>query len=390
MKKILRHGIALLWGSLALLLTAVSCDKDPEPEPETSSVLIYMAANNSLFPYVSDCMSQIRRGFLPEKGTGELQVLVFCRGKGDLPMLMKLTRRPDGTGLDTVVLRIYENQINSVSAETLNRVIRDAEAVSPATHHGLVMWSHSTGYLPSGYYSNPVETLREGRPLMKSFGSDDSHPGEMEITDLAEALPHHYDFILFDSCFMGGVEVAYELREKCDYLAFTPTEIAAQGFPYYTMFETLWNGGTTTEDALKAICEECYRYYADRSGCTVSLVRTAALPTLASVCEVIFRDHRDEIFGLEFSEVQPYFRHGDHWFFDFGDIISQVTDGDEYERFGAALEEAIVYKASTPYFMGLAINKYSGLSMYLPRSEYVNLNRFYRDLAWNIATTLVE
>ena len=56
----------------------------------------------------------------------------------------------------------------------------------------------------------------------------------------------------------------------------------------------------------------------------------------------------------------------------------------------AALAECISYKAATPSFLGIAIKNYSGLSMYLPGAGDTQLNEFYKTLAWNKATNLVE
>ena len=43
------------------------------------------------------------------------------------------------------------------------------------------------------------------------------------------------DFIIFDACFMGSVEVAYELRDVCDKIVASPTEVIAEGMDYITM-----------------------------------------------------------------------------------------------------------------------------------------------------------
>lgn len=375
---------------LALVVSMTGCGHEEWPDPESSSVLFYMEANNSLSIYSYDFMDQITQGFLPERNTGKCEVLVYCHMPNRCPQLMKLTRRANGTGLDTLVLKVYDMATNSSSAKTLRQVILDAEAVAPAARHGLVLWSHATGYLPSGYFNNPVESIK---PVRKTFGSSYNYTEEIEIIDLAEALPHHYDFILFDCCLMGGVEVAYELRDKCDYIAFSPAEIMAKGFPYYVMLEAIWKG-KSIEQALTEICEEFYSYYSAREGGTVTLVKTANLGALADACRTVFTNHRDEIYALSFNSVQRYFRYNYHWYFDLGDIVEQVATPAEFAAFQAALDDVIVYKAATDHFLiyqgGFYITKYSGLSSYLPRPDYHYLNNSYYPLAWNQATGLVE
>ena len=41
----------------------------------------------------------------------------------------------------------------------------------------------------------------------------------MEITDFAMALADHlFEFIIFEACYIAGIEVAYELRNKAPYI----------------------------------------------------------------------------------------------------------------------------------------------------------------------------
>ena len=42
----------------------------------------------------------------------------------------------------------------------------------------------------------------------------------------------HFDFIMFDACFMMSVEVAYEVRNYTDYYIGSPTENPGPGAPY--------------------------------------------------------------------------------------------------------------------------------------------------------------
>ena len=62
----------------------------------------------------------------------------------------------------------------------------------------------------------------------------------MDLPDLAEVLsPYRFDYILFDACFMGSVEVLYELRHSARYFIASPAEILADGFPYHLILPYL-------------------------------------------------------------------------------------------------------------------------------------------------------
>ena len=71
-----------------------------------------------------------------------------------------------------------------------------------------------------------------------------------------------------------------------------------------------------------------------------------------------------------------------------------MAEPQELESLEAAMDDCIVYKAATPSFMlgygGFEVERYSGLSMYLPVHGNVELNKFYKTLSWNIRTGLVK
>lgn len=378
---------------LVILPLSVSCERRDPEERDNTSVLLYVAGNNTLSYYSYDLIRQLERGYLPEKFTDEDQILLYSHSSGERPVLSKITRRSGGGGIDSTVLCIYDVNTNSASAEQLGRVLRDAHTLCPAKHRGLVLWSHGTGYLPEGY------TIK---PDTKSFGNDNNDKtSEIEIQEIVEVLPTTYEYIIFDACLMGCIEVAYELKDVCDYVLFSPTEILSQGFPYYMMMDRIFSKDAL-EKALTDIAAEYYDYYLKKyesskgsykpSGGTITLVRTAALKSLADVCRPIFDNHRLEIKSLDPNRVQGYFQYGWAWFYDMGDIIRQVSYPEEYALFERSLNNAVVYKAATPAFMSIKIDidRYSGLSTYLPDERNVRLNAYYRNLKWNQATGLLQ
>ena len=54
----------------------------------------------------------------------------------------------------------------------------------------------------------------------------------MDVLEMVRAITIHLDYIIFDACLMGGIEVAYELRNVADKIGFSQAEILAHGFPY--------------------------------------------------------------------------------------------------------------------------------------------------------------
>ena len=191
---------------------------------------------------------------------------------------------------------------------------------------------------------------------------------------------------------MANVEVAYELRNNCDYMVFSPTEILSDGFPYESIIQPLFT--LSPEEASKQVCKKYMELYRAQSGAyqsaTISLVKTEGLNQLAAACKPIFQQHHDQILTIDRSSIQPYFRYNKHWFYDLDDFVGRVATDAEYRTFISALDQAVIYKDATESFLSIDITHYSGLSIYIPRPEYTVLNNFYKTLQWNQSTGLVQ
>lgn len=79
---------------------------------------------------------------------------------------------------------------------------------------------------------------------------------EMELDEFAAAIPDGtLDFIIFEACLMAGVEVAYALRGKAEYLLASPAEIISPGFTpvYPEALGYLLDRSQSTDLSLKAL-----------------------------------------------------------------------------------------------------------------------------------------
>lgn len=405
---------------------------DRRPNEEIRNVLVlYSAGYNSISSYLKEDIEDLKKGWLPKNGRCENVMLVYSHqpvsggnySAGNPPVLMRLWEGQDGkAAVDTLV--IYDEAVRSASAAQLNEVLTYVRDEFPAKSYGMVFSSHATGYLPAGYYTNPYKYVYgdnvllglssayrdrfvpyvapvydPGHPAVKSIGQDHviesgaSRSYEIELQDFADAIPMYFDYILFDACLMGGVEVAYELKEKCGYVGFSQTEVLAEGFDYTMLATHLLKNGSP--DPLQ-VCMDYFNQYDIQTGiyrsATISMVDCSAMDALASACKELFEKYRGSVSALDPDDVQRYFRADYHWFYDLQDILSKagVSEG-EMAVLEDALDKCIVYKASTPDFMGsFRIRTYSGLSMYLPCDGSSELDKYYRTLQWNIDTGLVE
>ena len=403
------------------------------PNQETRNVLLlYSAGYNSLTSYLKEDIEDLKTGWIPGGSRSEDVLLVYSHfpeasGKYSVPSSPVLTRLY--TGLDGNVvsdtLVVYDPSVISSSPVQFSDVLTYVKEVFPAAGYGLIFSSHATGYLPAGFYQRPGDYIYKGDasqqmwvglqgavaspyveppydpslPAVKSIGQDQVGTSdgyisyEMELADFAEAIPMKLDYILFDACLMGGVEVAYQLRDKADVVGFSQAEVLAEGLNYGTLTTHLLD--TVHPDPIM-VCRDYFEQYDVQEGvyrsATVSTIDCNALEPLAAVCHELFGKYSSEISRLQSGRVQRYYRSGHHWFYDLESILVEAgINQEELDSLHAALDLCVLYKGHTPDFMGsFDIRTFSGFSMYLPSHGTAELSRYYKTLDWNIATGLVK
>ena len=313
----------------------------------------------------------------------------------------------------------------------MKAILSDIKRLFPSKHYGMIVSSHATGWLPYGYYSIPAQfestsgksgsarraaareeepeglpeapltkTITNTFPEIEYKKTGNYYPtAEMEITDFKDAIPMHLDYLLFDACLMGCIEVAYELKDKCDLIGFSPAEILAEGFNYYTLTGHLL--GNPTPD-VRAVVDDYFQKIANKSdktlrAATITLADCSKLDGLAAECRTLFEKYSSQIEEVDPYDVQRFWRSNKHWFYDLEDILVKAGMSEEdHNRLKTALDRCIIYKAATDGFLkgysggGYTISTYCGFSMYLPNYGSTYLDDFYKGFAWNKATGLVD
>lgn len=304
---------------------------------------------------------------------------------------------------------------NSASAEVLGEVLREVKQLYPSPSYGLVVFSHSSGWLPEGSLGNPK--LRATSPPTPKGGVVNSSPlggrgagailqsviidngSEMELPAFAEAIPDGMlDFIIFDACYMAGVEVAYELKDKARYVVASSAEVVSPGFiPVYTT-EALSLLFQPKAD-LQGFCQRIEADYRKRQGdygsLTLSLISTRGLDDLAAALNNKCFDDNDlkNKIGLTptggGTSIQAFDRGGGTLFFDLADSYKELMTGEERTAFQAAIDGCVLWKAATPAFLpnygGFQVRAHCGLTTYLPQERYPKLNEAYKGLKWSQA-----
>lgn len=365
-----------------LLLPGCGEERSSDIMPSAQrTVLVYLAGDNSLSDEVWEKVDALVAGWKNERDN--LLIYQDTRGERGTPSLMRVVSEAGST--HTEVIKEYPDA-NSADPQLFSKVLRDALGGYPAPSYGLMLFSHGTGWLPAGSYSNPrrYDNTKAG---LRSIMDDAGH--EMEIADFAAAIPDgQFDYIVLEACLMSGVEVAAELRGKADYLVASSAEILSPGFTsvYDGLLDCLFQKAPDMSGFAARYMAYCNsREGAYRSG-TISVIDLKRMDELIEFVSPLLQKEVE----TDISSLQCFDRNENKLFFDFGDYMEQVIRQDNRveevadmeKQLNKLLDQLVVYKASTPYFVYLPIRRHSGLTIYVEQEIYPGLNDAYRELSW--------
>lgn len=384
------YNIILCWLWLVPLLAGCSTD-EPDPTPTTDppptetgrTVLVYMVARNSLGTYDFDEDDIREMKIAAQNGAlGRNRLILFHSRYGAAPMIKEVTR----DGVKT--LKTYSDAFSAVEAPNMSQVIADVKTLAPAHNYGIVLWSHANGWIQSG--------ISDSKGLRRAFGDDAGK--SMNVTTLAEVLKGEgFDFVYFDCCFMGGVEVAYQLRDVTRSIVSSPSELPSPGMPYNLTLPYLMADEADVVGAARTTFEDYNALSGNDRTCTMSVVDTSQLPDLAEKVRAFYALHPqlpEDVAVQQFAGVRSSFHDR---YFDFGHYMEKLAAShagykEEYDAAKGALTACVTYHAATPYLWEhdpfnsigyeVKIDNYSGLSTFILNDPSMSLISGYDSLDW--------
>lgn len=364
--KIIFHTPFVLF--LMVVLSSCNSNNDNEPTLVKKVLLVYLGGDNNLSYETDEKFNAITDGW--DKSV-ENKILIYQDAQG---------RKPQLTEVGGKFSEMY-SQENSASPETFKRVLAKAKSLYPTAEFNLLVFSHASGWLPSGELNKP-----NTRSIIID-GKD-----EMELTDFASAIPDGmFHTIVFEACFMAGIEVAYELKDKTHYIAASSAEILSPGFtPLYKDYVNLLFQENTQE-----FMQAAFNFYNSQSGAyrsaTFSIVNTKKLDALIHFIRTNAKYNPE----INPNTIQIFDRNK-NFFYDFEDYFAQLlADDTQKQTLKNLIEECVVWKIATPAFMqrwhgdenGFKINKHSGMTTYIINPNKPHLTEAYKKLKWSKAIT---
>lgn len=356
---------------LSVLICSCHKESDGPSVLLTRTLLIYLGGDNSLDAETYEKLVQIKNGW--HNGiNGKILVYQDTPFK-DSPRLMEID---DKSEKGYITIHTYDQE-NSASPEVLRRVIDDVTQLYPAKSYGLLVFSHASGWLPP-------QTLANGsRSII--IDNDD----EMELVDFAMALPNHlFDFIIFESCNMAGIEVVYELRNKAEYILASSAPIVSPGFtPVYAasmpyLFEEVPN--------LQRFAENYFNYWnlieGNKRSATISLIKTSELSDLAELIRQINIGISPPFLSIDKFQNYDGVLEAPFYFFDFAQYYQSLLNKNTNNVLQEHISKCVIYKKATPFYATaegiFPITSFSGMTTFIMQKELNDLNKEYRKLQW--------
>lgn len=395
MKVLKLFSLTIIGLLMAMLMQGCSQQEEPEVKKGSAqrTVLVYAIGSNNLDSYLRYDKAEMLEAASAIDGLGKkIRVLLYevPSTSSKTAILSELKKSTAGT-YEFQEIKNYDRETYSTDPVRMREVFADVKSYAPSVVYGLVLWSHATGWKPE--FSEHGDSSAKQR----SFGVDTDSDGTdfCDIIELADAIPGDmFDYIWFDCCYMMQIEVAYQLRDKCEYIGGYPTEDWAEGMNYDATLPLL---AKPTPD-LTGVARKFFDFYDSRGdAATVTVVSTKGLERLAAVCRDIYLPMNvleGSFVGWK-SELQNYSRlRTAPGMYDFGQFTLKLTDMingtpslDLPAAFEEALDETVVWGQCTASDFngrpaGFNPDIYSGFSCHLPGSGTQEQEDYYRLLDW--------
>lgn len=407
--KIINNALLLLIATLAVGCELFNHNKvKKESNQVKRTLIIYINADNNLYDQVNNgehygALMDINEMENAWNDSFEGTLLVYLNtGKRDLPKIYRIKHDDDPNKINSPVVYTYPDKVDGSSHTVLSRVIKDSREIAPAENFAMILWSHGTGWVPKSIDTplksaaapdNQTSASQNEGISSYSFGSSDSYShNQMDIDSLASALPTDlvFDYIAFDACYMGGIEVAYQLRKSCRYFIGSAVETPIDGFEYDLAIEEMISAD------LGNLIRKHYEYYASLSDwwqtCAISVVDCQQLETLAAATKKLITNSPKSLSDIRFNSIQDLgssyrFR---STYYDFGDFINKTwADAPDLAAFNIALTNAVPHKYHLPNNLGSSytIQTYSGFSCFAPKAHQTrSIQAFRKRFAWSEAS----
>lgn len=298
--------------SLAMTFTGCSEEAFDTDSVNKQTILVFYPwtgskSHTGLLGYLQNNIDSICDGIIDRKGLNNSRVLVFLSDKYNHSTLYDLQYNATTKSVDRVPLKEYEGA-SYASAEGIADILNEVKTKASALNYALIVgvhgcgWTYASDWSRYPYYARPSVTRPRDNnfsgiqfgpdpnaPLTRFFGSVSLAENAMDISTLAEGIRESglkMQYILFDACYMGNIETAYELKDVTNYMIASGSEIMAAGLPYRSMWSYL-NSPTPNYSGIVSTSVNFYKNNSSAPFCNLAAIDCRQVEKLAGVMKEI-------------------------------------------------------------------------------------------------------
>ncbi|MEN2997535.1 MAG: clostripain-related cysteine peptidase [Brevinematia bacterium] len=238
--------------------------------PKSWTILIHMAIDNDIdyeyeanFNLVSYYLQTLK--FLKAKDFGnKVEILVLMDSynyetNGYETKFKDGYYRIKGSGSISSDLVVPKSEINSGSVLDIKGFINWVIGNYPATNYIYIIFNHGNGF---------VDLNEEGRWLGIAF--DDIAGDSLSLSEIGQVTKYlatkvgkKIDLFYPFACLMGGIELAYEVKDSVSYLLFSEELFPADFWSFEALELIITNPSSSAEDVGKMFCNSAYQYFSN-------------------------------------------------------------------------------------------------------------------------------
>ena len=311
---------------------------------------------SGLTSFLENNVDSICEGIVAKKGLNNSRVMVFMSQNYKKSYLIDLQYDGNTKTVIRDTLKTYDEATYTTAegfAEILNEVKRRAEALN----YSLIIGAHGCGWTYNSDWVNYPYMARpnagfapkgSNKPVTRFFGSVSLEENALDIPTLAEGIKlsgTKMQYILFDACYMGNVETAYELKDVTNFLISSSSEIMGAGVPYKTVWSYLNNSAPNYSGFVNGVVN----FYKNSSDpfCNMAAIDCRQMDNLAQVMKEINSKYTLSS-SVPLDSIQPLDGFSPNLFYDMSVYVdSLVPSGSLKDKFNSQMKLTIKAAAHT-------------------------------------------
>lgn len=373
--------------------------KGPKANAADWTVFVYMAGDNSLSGAVTVDLNEMEAGLNSDRV--RIVALADQDRQGD-SRILEIQHDPNGFNFNTVSRVVDDggavipanHEVNTGDPATLEKFMSWGVKNYPSRRSMMVMWNHG-----GGVFANPAH--------LKSFCWDDSsneaHLNLVDFWRVSQRLSNKakFDVIGFDTCLLGHLETAFQLRDLGSFLVSSEKTEPGNGWDYEALAKTLSQNPTMYPREFSSKIVSSYNAFYKKentsdttlSSMDLEKLKNRLVPSVGELAKVLQSDLSNPSYG---SEIKTLLAQA----LDATGTGSGEEDAIDLGYFTASLQKssalpnatkALAARVSTELKAATVANMtttdpglYSGMKIYYSQS---NFNSYYGDASHQIFGT---